>query len=75
MTVRELAMLARIIIRDYPEYYPLFAQREFQYRHHKFFNRNPLLGVGDGRRRAQDRLHQGSRATASSPRPRWTTAA
>jgi D-alanyl-D-alanine carboxypeptidase (penicillin-binding protein 5/6) len=48
MTVREIAMLARIIIRDYPEYYPLFAQREFQYRHHKFFNRNPLLGVVTG---------------------------
>jgi len=42
-TVRELAMLARILIRDYPEYYPLFAQREFNYRQHKFFNRNPLL--------------------------------
>ena len=48
VTVRELAMLARILIRDYPEYYPLFAQREFNYRHHKFSNRNPLLGVVAG---------------------------
>ncbi len=48
VTVRELAQLARIIIRDYPEYYPLFAQREFTYRHHKFINRNPLLGVVAG---------------------------
>ena len=47
-TVRELAMLARIIIKDYPEYYPLFAQREFHYRHHKFYNRNPLLGLVTG---------------------------
>ena len=47
-TVRELAILARIIIRDYPEYYALFAQREFNYRHHKFINRNPLLGVVTG---------------------------
>jgi D-alanyl-D-alanine carboxypeptidase (penicillin-binding protein 5/6) len=47
-TVRELALMARIIIRDYPEFYPLFAQREFQYRHHKFANRNPLLGVVTG---------------------------
>lgn len=47
-TVRELAMLARIIIRDYPEYYPLFAQREFHYRQHKFYNRNPLLGLVAG---------------------------
>ena len=30
MTVRELAMLARHIIRTYPEYYPLFAMREYQ---------------------------------------------
>ena len=43
-TARELAMLARHIIRDYPEFYPRFAQREFQYRKHKPFpNRNPLL--------------------------------
>jgi D-alanyl-D-alanine carboxypeptidase (penicillin-binding protein 5/6) len=48
MTVRELAILARIIIRDYPEFYPLFAQREFAYRHHKFTNRNPLLGLVTG---------------------------
>jgi serine-type D-Ala-D-Ala carboxypeptidase (penicillin-binding protein 5/6) len=48
VTVRELAQLARIIIKDYPEYYPLFAQKEFTYRHHKFTNRNPLLGVVTG---------------------------
>jgi D-alanyl-D-alanine carboxypeptidase (penicillin-binding protein 5/6) len=48
MTMREIAMLARHIIREYPEYYPMFAQREFQYRRHKFINRNPLLGVVAG---------------------------
>ena len=48
MTMREIAMLARYIIREYPEYYPMFAQREFQYRRHKFVNRNPLLGVVPG---------------------------
>jgi len=47
-TVRELAMMARFIINTYPEYYPLFAQREFHYRQHKFYNRNPLLGVVAG---------------------------
>ena len=73
MTVRELAVLARIIIKDYPEYYPLFAQREFTYRQHKFYNRNPLLGVvraSTGSRPAMSR----SRATASSPPPKWTIA-
>jgi D-alanyl-D-alanine carboxypeptidase (penicillin-binding protein 5/6) len=48
MTVREIAMLARHIIREYPEYYPWFAQREFLYRTHKFYNRNPLLGQVPG---------------------------
>lgn len=43
VTARELALLACHIIKAYPEYYHLFAQREFQYRKHRFTNRNPLL--------------------------------
>jgi serine-type D-Ala-D-Ala carboxypeptidase (penicillin-binding protein 5/6) len=43
MTARELTQLARYIIREYPDYYKIFGQREFQYRKHKFYNRNPLL--------------------------------
>lgn len=42
-TARELAILARHLIREYPEYFSLFAQREFNYRRHKFINRNNLL--------------------------------
>jgi len=45
MSTRELALLARYIIREYPEYYAQFAQREYLYRKHKFFNRNPLIGA------------------------------
>src|SRR5262245_28295573 len=48
MTVREIAMLARHIIKEYPEYYPWFSQRELLYRTHKFINRNPLLGLVPG---------------------------
>lgn len=48
MTARELALLARHLITEYPEHYPLFAQREFQYRKHKFYNRNPLLTLDLG---------------------------
>jgi D-alanyl-D-alanine carboxypeptidase (penicillin-binding protein 5/6) len=44
MTARELAMLARHIIREHPDQYKIFAQREFPYRKHKFYNRNPLIG-------------------------------
>lgn len=48
MTVRELAVLARHLIRDYPDLYTRFAQREFPYRKHRFYNRNPLLSLDIG---------------------------
>jgi serine-type D-Ala-D-Ala carboxypeptidase (penicillin-binding protein 5/6) len=48
MTARELAILARFIITEYPDQYPVFSQREFEYRKHKFFNRNPLLALSIG---------------------------
>jgi len=48
MTARELAVLARHLIQDYPEHYGLFAEREYRYRKHRFFNRNPLLGLDLG---------------------------
>ncbi|KAB2942959.1 MAG: D-alanyl-D-alanine carboxypeptidase [Hyphomicrobium sp.] len=48
MTAREIAILARHIIKDYPEYYPIFSQRLFEYRKHKFYNRNPLLTLDIG---------------------------
>lgn len=48
-TARDLAILARYLIREYPDYYPRFAQKEFQYRKHKPFpNRNPLLSTNLG---------------------------
>lgn len=48
-TARDLAILARHLIRDFPEYYPRFAQKEFQYRKHRPFpNRNPLLSANLG---------------------------
>lgn len=43
MTARELALLARHIITEYPDQYAVFGQKEFNYRKHKFYNRNPLL--------------------------------
>ncbi len=48
MTARELAIVARHLIQDYPEHYGLFAEREYRYRKHRFFNRNPLLGLDLG---------------------------
>ncbi|MBA4171711.1 MAG: D-alanyl-D-alanine carboxypeptidase [Hyphomicrobium sp.] len=43
MTARELAILARHLITEYPDQYRIFSQKEFPYRKHKFVNRNPLL--------------------------------
>jgi D-alanyl-D-alanine carboxypeptidase (penicillin-binding protein 5/6) len=48
MTARELALLARHIMQNYPEHYTLFAEKEYRYRKHRFFNRNPLLGLDLG---------------------------
>lgn len=48
MTARELAILARIIIQRFPDYYGMFSQKELLYRKHKFFNRNPLLSADIG---------------------------
>jgi len=48
MTVRELAMLARHIILDYPEFYKLFGQKEFTWNKIRQQNRNPLLNSMDG---------------------------
>ena len=43
MTAREVADLARVLIKDHAEFYPRFSQKEFQYRRFKFRNRNALL--------------------------------
>jgi serine-type D-Ala-D-Ala carboxypeptidase (penicillin-binding protein 5/6) len=48
MTARELALVARYIIRTYPNYYEMFALKEFEYLKHKFINRNPLLTLVAG---------------------------
>jgi serine-type D-Ala-D-Ala carboxypeptidase (penicillin-binding protein 5/6) len=48
MTARELAHLARFLITEYPDRYPMFSEKNFNYRTHKFINRNPLLFMGIG---------------------------
>jgi D-alanyl-D-alanine carboxypeptidase (penicillin-binding protein 5/6) len=42
-SARDLAILARAIIRDSTEYYPIYAEREFTYNGIKQGNRNALL--------------------------------
>lgn len=43
-TARDLAVLGSAIIRDFPEYYPIYSEKEFAYHSDKpQGNRNPLL--------------------------------
>ena len=46
MTVRDLAMLARRIVSDFPEYFKYYGEREYEYAGIKQPNRNPLLQAG-----------------------------
>jgi D-alanyl-D-alanine carboxypeptidase (penicillin-binding protein 5/6) len=48
VTVRELAKLAQHIIKDYPEFYPIFGEREFTWNRIRQQNRNPLLTAYTG---------------------------
>jgi len=51
MSMRDLALLARLIIEDFPEFYEMFAEREYRFDGRapsNIYNRNPLLGLGIG---------------------------
>lgn len=43
MSATDLAKLAQAIIRDFPEYYSIYSEKEFKYNGIKQGNRNPLL--------------------------------
>jgi D-alanyl-D-alanine carboxypeptidase (penicillin-binding protein 5/6) len=42
-TARDLALLAAALIRDFPEYYPIYAKRDYTYNRITQANRNRLL--------------------------------
>ncbi len=48
MTARELAKLARQIIRTYPDQYPMYGEAEFTWNKIRQLNRNPLLAMNIG---------------------------
>lgn len=48
MSARDLAILAKHILKEYPEYYFYFGEKDFKYRRYRFINRNPLIGKGGG---------------------------
>lgn len=47
-TARDLAMLARFIIAQFPEYYPIFSEPEFTWNKIRQLNRNSLVEMGIG---------------------------
>ena len=47
-TARDLAILTRAILRDFPQYYSFFSQQEFNYRGRSYVNTNRLLGKMPG---------------------------
>lgn len=48
VSVRDLAKLARHIIRTYPDFYPIYGEREFTWNKIRQQNRNPLLPLNIG---------------------------
>jgi D-alanyl-D-alanine carboxypeptidase (penicillin-binding protein 5/6) len=44
-TARDLAVLAGNLIRDFPEYFPLYSMKEYRYNNITQYNRNRLLGA------------------------------
>jgi len=47
-TARDIAILSRAVMRDYPQYYGLFSQREFTFRGVSMRNHNGLLNTMPG---------------------------
>jgi D-alanyl-D-alanine carboxypeptidase (penicillin-binding protein 5/6) len=48
VSARDLAILARHVIRDYPEYYAIFSEPEFTWNNIRQANRNSLIAEGIG---------------------------
>jgi D-alanyl-D-alanine carboxypeptidase (penicillin-binding protein 5/6) len=48
VTLRDLAMLARHTVLNYPDYYKWYGEREFTWNKIRQLNRNPLLGAFEG---------------------------
>jgi len=50
MSVRDIAILAKAIIRDFPEYYHFDSEKQYTYHGIVQYNRNPLVqkGLADG---------------------------
>lgn len=47
-TARDMALLGRALVRDFPEFYPLFSTKNFTYQGRLHPNHNRLMNVYDG---------------------------
>ncbi|MSP51252.1 MAG: D-alanyl-D-alanine carboxypeptidase [Alphaproteobacteria bacterium] len=47
-TARDMSILARALIDDFPSYYHYFSTERFRYRNRTYFNHNKLLGAYPG---------------------------
>jgi D-alanyl-D-alanine carboxypeptidase len=47
-TARDIAIMSRAVMRDYPQYYKLFSQQQFTFRGQTMGNHNHLLGRMEG---------------------------
>ena len=61
MTVRELAKLARYVIQTYPDFYKLFGETRIHLEQDPAAEPQSAAELAGGRRRTEDRLHQGGR--------------
>ena len=51
MCIRDSSIIAKKLIEDFPEYYPMFAEQTYEFDGRASANtrnRNPLLGLGIG---------------------------
>jgi D-alanyl-D-alanine carboxypeptidase (penicillin-binding protein 5/6) len=48
MSAHDIAVLAFRLIKDFPEFYPMFSEPEFTFNKTRQYNRNPLLRELDG---------------------------
>lgn len=67
-TARDMAILARAILRDHPKYYRVFSQRYFRYRNRTYRNTNRLLhsyASVDGMKTGYTRLARFNLATSA----------
>ena len=72
MSMRDLGIITDRIITEFPEFYSMFSEKEFVFDENESqnrYNRNPLLGLGLGARRAENWPYKRGRVRPREVRP------